>query len=168
VAQFGSIPLRSGQPIVPSLKVTSSTFPDGAIPNRCSCHGEDISPELAWTPPPGPAQSFTLIVTDPDSSPPDFVHWVLYALPPGTHVLPEGLPPKGRLADDSRQGRNDFGAIGYRGPCPPGDSPHRYVFTVYALDSKMDVPPGATKDQIMRVMRGHILAWGALVGRYPR
>ncbi|HXW57518.1 MAG TPA: YbhB/YbcL family Raf kinase inhibitor-like protein [Candidatus Cybelea sp.] len=161
------MPLRSAQPIVESLKVTSSTFPNGAIPDRSTCHGQDISPELAWTPPPERAHSLALIVTDPDSSPPDFVHWVLYDLPPGTHELAEGVPPNERLADDSRQGRNDFDTIGYRGPCPPGDSPHRYVFTVYALDLKMDVPPGATKDHIVRAMRGHILARGELLGRYP-
>jgi Raf kinase inhibitor-like YbhB/YbcL family protein len=168
VAHLGCHQPVSEQRIEPLLKLTSSTFPEGRIPERCSCHGQDISPALAWTQPPRSAESFVLTLTDRDSSPRDFVHWVLYDLPSATHELREGVPPSERLADDSRQGQNDFDTIGYRGPCPPGDAPHRYVFTIYALDSKIDLPPGATKDQIVRAMSGHIVARGELEGRYPR
>jgi Raf kinase inhibitor-like YbhB/YbcL family protein len=168
IGQFACNQLVTERQILRSLELTSSTFSGGAIPDRCSCHGQNISPELAWTTPPARTESFALIMTDKDSSPPDFVHWVLYDLPLGTREIREGVPTKERLTDGSRQGRNNFQGVGYGGPCPPGDSSHRYVFTLYALDSKLSVPPGATKEEILMAINGHIVAEGRLVGRYPR
>jgi hypothetical protein len=78
------------------------------------------------------------------------------------------VPTQGQLADGSRQGRNDFGEIGYGGPCPPGHSPHHYVFTLYALDAKLNLPVGATRAQVESAMRGHTLAGGELIGLYQR
>jgi hypothetical protein len=150
------------------LKITSSSFQRGQIPKRFSCHGADLSPQLAWTAPPPGTASFALIVTDPDAPGGVFVHWVLYDLAAGTRELPEGLPSEGQLADGSRQGRNDFGNIGYGGPCPPPGSPHHYVFTLYALDAKLNLARGATRAQVESAMRGHILARGELVGLYQR
>jgi Raf kinase inhibitor-like YbhB/YbcL family protein len=112
--------------------------------------------------------SFALIVTDPDAPGQTFVHWVLYGLPAETRALPEALPGIGQLADGGRQGRNDFGDLGYGGPCPPPGSPHHYVFTLYALDAKLNLPVGATRAQVEAAMQGHILASGELIGVYRR
>ncbi len=167
-AQVGCTQLATSKQVAPSLALKSSSFPTGLIPDLDSCHGQNISPELSWSSPPRRTQSLALIVTDKDSSPANFVHWVLYDLPPEMGELREGIPKDQQLADGSRQGRNDFGGIGYGGPCPPGDAPHRYVFALYALASKVNLAPGATRDQILETMKGHIIAKGELVGRYPR
>jgi hypothetical protein len=93
---------------------------------------------------------------------------VLYNLPAGTRAIPEGLPALGQLPDGALQGRNDFGEIGYGGPCPPPGSPHHYVFTLYALDAKLNLPVGATRAQVEAAMQGNILARGELIGLYQR
>jgi Raf kinase inhibitor-like YbhB/YbcL family protein len=113
-----------------------------------------------------------LIVEDPDAPGGTFTHWVLFDLPPETKGLGEGIPPEGevRLAPAgaaARQGKNDFGKLGYGGPCPPRGT-HRYVFLLYALDAPLNLKPGATRDQLLRAMKGHILAEGRLMGRYSR
>jgi hypothetical protein len=151
-----------------TMKITSTSFQGSQIPAKFTCNGAGISPQLAWTAPPAGTQSLALIVTDPDAPRGTFVHWVLYDLPAGTQSLPEGLPTQGQLADGSRQGRNDFGEIGYGGPCPPGHSPHHYVFTLYALDGKLNLPVGATRAQVESAMQGHTLARGELIGLYQR
>ncbi len=112
--------------------------------------------------------SFALIVTDPDAPGRTFIHWVLYDLPAGARRLPEGLPSQDKLADGARQGSNDFAKIGYGGPCPPPKSTHRYFFTLYALDAKLNLPAGATRAQVEAAMQGHILARGELIGLYQR
>jgi Raf kinase inhibitor-like YbhB/YbcL family protein len=96
------------------------------------------------------------------------VHWVLYDLPAAAQALPEGLPGVGQLTDGSRQGRNDFGDLGYGGPCPPPGSPHHYIFTLYALDAKLNLPVGATRAQVEAATQGHILASVRLVGLFQR
>ena len=172
VAQLGcSHPATELDPSF-SLKVVSSSLSGDAIPDKCTCGGEDISPELSWKTPPAGTQSFVLVVTDKDSPFGPligyFVHWELYDLPADKRELPEGIPSQEQLPDGSRQGRNDFDKVGYGGPCPPGKSPHRYSFVVYALDRRLNLPGGATEKQILRAMNGHILAKGELVGRYQR
>ena len=150
------------------MKLTSTSFQGNQIPAQFTCNGMGISPQLTWNAPPAGTASFALIVTDPDAPGRTFLHWVLYDLPAGTRALPEGLPTHGQLADGSRQGRNDFGNIGYGGPCPPGHAPHHYVFTLYALDAKLNLPVGATRAQVEAAMQGHILARGELVGLFQR
>jgi Raf kinase inhibitor-like YbhB/YbcL family protein len=124
------------------------------------------------------AQSLVLLVDDPDSSPPGFVHWVIYNIPPTASGLPEGVPPDATLPDGALQGVNDFapfgqgtfpgGApinlIGYDGPCPGGE--HRYVFTLYALDAPLALPAEATMGQVQEAMAGHILAQAELIGLF--
>lgn len=150
------------------LHLASPSF-SGAIPGRyASCPGHsNLSPALTWDAPPAATRSFALLVTDPDAPMGTFTHWILWNLPPETRSLPESIPTQPQLSSGARQGRNDFGSIGYGGPCPPGRSAHRYVFDLYALDATLDVPPGATKPQLLRALRGHILATGRLIGRYP-
>lgn len=95
-----------------------------------------------------------------------WVHWVLYDLPVYTSRLAEGIAKDLQLPNGARQGKNDFGKIGYNGPCPPRAKTHRYFFKLYALDSKTDLRPGATKNDLERAMKGHVLAQAELVGRF--
>jgi len=151
------------------MNLTSTSFHDGSrIPVKYTCSGANLSPQLAWSAPPAATVSLAMIVTDPDAPRGTWVHWVLYNLPAGTRALPERLPALGQLPDDALQGRNDFGEIGYGGPCPPPGSPHHYIFTLYALDAKLNLPVGATRAQVEAAMQGHILASGRLVGTYQR
>ncbi|MGA7521867.1 MAG: YbhB/YbcL family Raf kinase inhibitor-like protein [Acidobacteriaceae bacterium] len=150
------------------LHLTSPSF-SSTIPGRyASCSGQTgNSPALAWGAPPAGTRSFVLIVTDPDAPFTPFTHWLLWNLPPDTRALPESIPTQPQLPSGARQGRNDFGHIGYGGPCPPGRSAHRYFFDLYALDTTLTLPPGASKKQLVQAMQGHILAAGQLIGRYP-
>jgi Raf kinase inhibitor-like YbhB/YbcL family protein len=162
----GSATLGEG---TPTLELTSSSFRGGEMPKEFTCDGGDGSPELAWGAPPARTQSFALIAVDRDSPLGyAFVHWVLYDLPAEKRELPEGLPKQEQLPDGSRQGRNDFDKTGYVGPCPPGKSPHRYVFALYALDSRLNLPAGATRSKVENALKGHVLAHGELIGRYQR
>jgi Raf kinase inhibitor-like YbhB/YbcL family protein len=163
----------------PELAISSSAFPPGGtIPNQYSCFGQNLSPPLEWVGVPSDAQSLVLLVDDPDSSPPRFVHWVIYNIPPAAGGLPEGVPPDATLPDGALQGVNDFapfgegvfpgGAevnlVGYDGPCPGGE--HRYVFALYVLDVPLDLPAEATRVQVQEAMAGHVLAQAELTGLF--
>jgi len=149
-----------------ALVVTSSSFASGRIPAKFTCNGAEMTPQLAWSEPPAGTASFALIVTDPDAPGGTFTHWVLYDLPTVKRELPEGLPKLGQFEDGARQGGNDFGEVGYGGPCPPGKAAHHYVFTVYALDTKLNLPVGATRGQVESALKGHVLARGELIAVY--
>ncbi len=152
-----------------ALKLTTTAFqPGAAIPKKFTCDGPDVSPALAWTDAPAGTQSFALIMDDPDAPVGTWVHWVLYNLPANARELAEGVPRQEELPSGARQGRNDFRKIGYGGPCPPGGPAHRYFFKLYALDSKTSLKPGATKADLEKAMKGHILAQAELIGRYQR
>lgn len=151
-----------------TLQLTSSSIPDGSIPRAYTCDGADTSPRLSWTAPPPTTKSLALIVIDPDAPQGTFVHWVLYNLPASTRELPEGLPGQEQLPDGSRQGLNDFPKMGYGGPCPPRNSRHRYLFILYAVDTKLDLPPGVTRKQVEEALKGHVVAHGELTARYGR
>lgn len=139
---------------------------DGFIEEKFTCDGADISPELAWTEPPAGTKALALIMDDPHAPRGTFVHWVLYDLPPDTRSLAERLAKDRQLANGARQGRNDFGKIGYKGPCPPKGASHRYFFKLYALDAKTNLKAGGSKSELERVMKGHILAQTEMSGRY--
>ncbi|HYL09956.1 MAG TPA: YbhB/YbcL family Raf kinase inhibitor-like protein [Candidatus Acidoferrales bacterium] len=152
-----------------AMKLSSTAFePSGSIPRQFTCDGADLSPALAWSDAPAGAQSFALIADDPDAPMGTWVHWVLYDLPAAARDLAEGVAKQGQLSSGARQGRNDFGRIGYGGPCPPRGSAHRYFFKLYALDAKLNLKPGASKSDVERAMQGHILAHAELLGRYSR
>jgi Raf kinase inhibitor-like YbhB/YbcL family protein len=154
---------------VAKLQVTSSAFSQGeAIPVKYTKDGEDHSPPLVWSMPPGGTASVAVICDDPDAPRGTWVHWVLFNLPGDQRSLDEGIPAKGALADGSLQGKNDFGDLGYGGPSPPPGKPHRYFFKVYALDTRLALREGATKDQLLAAMRGHVLSDGELMGTYQR
>ncbi len=152
-----------------TIKLTSPDFPAGGkIPKELTCDGADRSPQLSWTPPPSGTESFALIADDPDASVMIWVHWVIYDLPASATSLPRGAQKTEHLADGSKQGRNDFKRIGYGGPCPPAGKPHRYFFKLYALDKKLGLASGATKQEVERAMQGHIVAQAELMGIYGR
>ncbi|MGH9863161.1 MAG: YbhB/YbcL family Raf kinase inhibitor-like protein [Candidatus Acidiferrales bacterium] len=152
-----------------TLELKSPAFsPGGDIPKKFTCDGPDLSPALSWTDPPVGTQSFTLIVDDPDAPVGTWVHWVFYDLPPSARSLPEARPKTSDLEGGARQGRNDFGRIGYGGPCPPPGPPHRYFFKLYALSAELGLKPGATKADVEKAMKGKILAQAELMGRYKR
>jgi Raf kinase inhibitor-like YbhB/YbcL family protein len=96
------------------------------------------------------------------------VHWVIYGLPLDARELPEGVPPDETVLGGACQGKNDFGRLGYGGPCPPPNGAHRYYFTLYALDVELELAPGASKDELLAAMQGHVLSGGQLVGLYRR
>jgi Raf kinase inhibitor-like YbhB/YbcL family protein len=150
------------------MQVISSAFNQmQPIPAAHTCDGADISPPLAWSDIPAKAKSLALICDDPDAPHGTWVHWVAYDLPPTCKGLPEGVEKSDTLTIGGKQGRNDFLEIGYNGPCPPGGT-HRYFFKVYALDAVLGLPPGKTKKEIEKAMKGHILGEGELVGTYKR
>ena len=152
-----------------SFQIVSPAFSaGGTIPKKFTCDGPDDSPQLTWTDPPAKTQSFALIMDDPDAPVGTWVHWVIYDLPANSRELAEGVARQEQLPSGARQGRNDFGKIGYGGPCPPPGKPHRYFFKLYALDAKLGLQPGAKKPDVERAMQAHILAQTELMGRYAR
>ena len=150
------------------IKVTSTAFEEGGmIPKQYTCDGTDVSPPLAWTSVPEGTKTIALICDDPDAPMGTWVHWVLFNLPADVKELPENVQPQKSLETGAMQGTNDFRKIGYGGPCPPGGT-HRYYFKLYALDSELNLQAGATKRELLKTMKGHILAEGQLMGRYRR
>ena len=152
-----------------TIRLTSSAFTKGgSIPEEYTCDGVNVSPPLAWTHLPAATQSLALTVDDPDAPSGIWVHWLLFNLPPETASLPIGVPTTDTLPSGARQGSNDYGKIGYGGPCPPSGKPHRYVFTLYALDTLLDLPSGAMRRMLINAISGHILDQGELIGTYAR
>jgi Raf kinase inhibitor-like YbhB/YbcL family protein len=153
-----------------ALSVTSKTI-RGAIPKEQSEYADGVSPEISWNHVAG-AKSYALILEDPDAkAPKPFVHWVAYNIPADVTTLPEGLQEQPRLTEPEGllQGKTSRGSVGYFGPRPPvGDPPHHYHFQVFALDSALEVPPGAERDDVLKAMNGHVLAAGELVGTYQQ
>ena len=151
------------------LEISSNSFPEqGNIPKQFTCDAEDRSPELHWSKPPAGTKSLALIADDPDAPAGTWVHWVLFNLPADTQDLPEGVPKQDALDNGAVQGTNDFGKVGYGGPCPPPGKPHRYFFKVYALDTNLSLKTGAKKADVEGSMKGHILAQGEWMGKYGR
>ena len=152
-----------------NLQITSTAFAEGQpIPDQFTCAGQDVSPPLQWTGAPAGTKSFAFIADDPDAPMGTWVHWVIYNLPPTMTSLAENTPPSPELPDGSKQGVNDFGNIGYGGPCPPPGKPHRYFHKIYALDTALNLRSGATKKELLRAMSGHVLGEGQLMGTYQR
>ena len=151
------------------ITLTSSAFREGeTIPKQYTGDGKDISPPLHWDAVPEGTNSIALICDDPDAPRGTWVHWVLFNMPGDTRQLAEGIPAEKVLGNGARQGKNDFGKIGYGGPAPPRGKPHRYFFKLYALDTQIDLPAGVNKEKVVAAMEGHILAEGQLMGKYAR
>lgn len=141
--------------------------PEGMIPERFSCNGEDLAPELMWSSPPEGTQSLALVFNDPDAGSQGWVHWVLFNLPPDLRGLPEGQSAEA-IPAESVNGANSWGTGGYGGPCPPPGSTHRYVFSLYALDTALDLPEGSTRAEVLAAIEGHVLAEAELAGSFRR
>jgi Raf kinase inhibitor-like YbhB/YbcL family protein len=137
------------------------------VPNDFTCEGRNISPRIDVK---GlDAVSMAVVVDDPDSSSGSFTHWIIWNIEP-MEVIPEGIPRDATTTSPIKadQGTNNFGQIGYLGPCPPPGKPHRYVFRVYGLDRKLDLRPGATRRELEAAMKGHIVQQGMAVATYGR
>jgi hypothetical protein len=132
------------------------------IPQKYTCDGEDVSPPLVIDNVPEGTESLALIMDDPDAPAGTWVHWVVWNISPGMGNTPGGSVPPGAV-----QGKNSWGRVGYGGPCPPSGT-HRYFFKLYALDSKLALQEGATKGQLEKAMKGHLLEEAELVGLYTR
>ena len=145
--------------------------PGSAIPAKHSEYKDGLSPPLSWTAIPG-ARSYAIVMEDPDAKPiTPFVHWVAWNIPGNVTSLPEGLQEQMRLTvpHGLMQGKTSRGSVGYYGPRPPvGDPPHHYHFQVLALDTLLDLPPGADRDQLLAAAKGHVIAKGELVGTYQQ
>jgi Raf kinase inhibitor-like YbhB/YbcL family protein len=150
------------------MEIKSSAFGSGEmISSKYTCDGADFSPPLEWAASPAGTKSFALICDDPDAPMGTWVHWVIYDIPPTATMLAEGITREKDLPGGGTQGINDFRKIGYGGPCPPGGT-HRYFFKLYALDTMLGLKSGITKDQLLKAMRGHILAEAQIMGTYKR
>ena len=150
-----------------SISVRSSSFADGnSIPQKFTCDGAGISPDIQLPQPPSGTRSFLLVMDDTDAS--GFVHWLLYNIPADTRDIPEAASSPNRLPAGVTEGENSLNNTGYFGPCPPGSNPHHYVFRLYALDANLNLPAGQTKRQVGAAVKGHVLAAGSLSGLYTR
>lgn len=150
------------------MKIESSSFTQGQpIPQKYTCEGGDVSPELRWSNAPDGTKTFALIADDPDAPAGTWVHWVIYNISPNTHELREGVQ-KSATTSAGEQGLNDFRKVGYGGPCPPPGKAHRYFFKLYALDTQLPMKPGTTKKDLEAAMQGHILANVEIMGTYQR
>jgi Raf kinase inhibitor-like YbhB/YbcL family protein len=141
-----------------ALSLSSPAFSAGvSIPQRFTCDGQDVSPPLRWSGVPVRARSLAVELQDLDAPGGVFTHWLLWNLPVRTRRLPAHV--SWRL-----QGRNSFGHIGYSGPCPPQGSTHHYVFTLFALSSKLTLPRGSSSSRLHAAIRGRLVSRATLVG----
>lgn len=154
---------------VPQLDVSSPAFSPGKpIPKEYTCDGADRSPALRWEGVPAGAQSLAILMQDPDAPGGTFTHWILVNLPASLNEIPGGLPAEENVLDGALQGKNDFGRLGYGGPCPPAGKAHHYIFTVYALDQMLSLDKAPSRDPFLQAIQGHVLAAGQLTGTYQR
>ena len=152
-----------------SFAIRTTAFSDGGvIPRMYSCDGANLSPALSWKDAPNGTQSLALIVDDPDAPGGTWTHWIVWNIPAKVTALRQGVPATAVLDNGARQGKNDFGRIGYGGPCPPPGKPHRYYFKLFALDAHLDLKAGADRSDLEQAGKRHILAQTKLMGTYKR
>ena len=152
-----------------SLSVTSPALEAGEqVLSEFTCDGADRSPPLEIGDVPEDAVSLAVVVDDPDAPGGTFTHWLLWNLPPDRTSIPKGVPaePVVDSLGGARQGANDFGDIGYGGPCPPSGEVHTYRFTAYALDGTLAVDPGASADAVLPAIEDRRIAFGRLRAEY--
>lgn len=148
------------------MKLMSSAFENyDNIPVKYTAQGEDVSPPLRWQDIPDGTRSLVLICDDPDAPKGTWDHWLIYNIPTTIATLPEGL--KDTLPHDIRSCRNSWEKNEYGGPNPPSGS-HRYFFTLYALDTVLQLPDDTKKADLLKEMESHVLADANLVGLYER
>lgn len=163
----------------PTLRLMSTdiragaTIPNAHVFNGMDCKGNNISPELHWTGAPAGTKSFALTMYDPDApTGSGWWHWIVYNIPASVARLPNGAGDKGKnlLPAGTVMGNGDAGMSAYQGPCPgKGDKPHRYIFTLYALNTdKIDVPAGASAAYVGYNLHMHQIAKATLTAMYGR
>lgn len=144
-----------------TLTVSSPSFKHNEmIPSRFTCEGSNINPELMIGDVPANAKSLALVMDDPDAPNGTFDHWIMWNIPAADKKIKENHAP-------GTEGKNGKGDSKYTGPCPPSGT-HHYHFKVYALDEKLDLKSGSTKQELENAMKGHIVAQGELVGLYKK
>lgn len=140
------------------LSLTTNAFENnGKIPERYTCDGQDIAPELAIENIPENTETLVLILDDPDAVPVAgkvWDHWIVFNIPSTGNIL------------EGTEGKNSFNSLGYGGPCPPSGQEHEYIFTVYSLDTTLDLEERSTKSEVEAAMQGHILEQAQLIGIY--
>jgi Raf kinase inhibitor-like YbhB/YbcL family protein len=149
------------------FRLSSPAFAEGGtIPRLHTCEGADLAPALEWSGEPAGTASFALVVDDPDAPVGTWNHCLLWDLPASTHALPQGF----KAGQAGQSGVNDFGKLGYGGPCPPkGHGPHRYFFRLYALKvPSLGLRWGAKRAELNRALQGLVLAEAQYMGRYER
>lgn len=163
-------------PAGPGLTLTTTAFEDGGIiPNKytMSAGSAAVSPKLEWSHVPENTVSFALILHDPDTSiqktTEEVLHWLIFNIPGSARELSEGVPATAQLPDGAIQGKNRRGGVGYMGMGAGAAGPyHHYTFELFALDTKLDLGPDATREDVLKAMNGHILGKGVVFGRFHR
>lgn len=145
------------------LSISSSIFEDnGNIPGKYTCDGANVNPPLKIENVPPGAKSLVLVLDDRDAPKGTFVHWVLWNIPPDTKEIKENSAPQAAVP-----GLTDFKKRKYGGPCPPSRT-HRYVFKIYALDTRLNLNPKSSKKDVEKAMKGHVIAEAQMTGLYKR
>ena len=164
-----------GGPQGPGLTITSPDFEDGGvIPNKYTqADASPVSPKLEWTHVPAGTMSFVLILHDPDVAlgrkTDDVLHWMIFNIPGTATGLPGGVPAEAKLEDGTINAKNLRGGVGYMGPgAPPAGPYHHYTFELFALDTKLELGPDASRADVLAAMQGHILGKGVLEGRFHK
>ena len=141
---------------------------NGEIPARYSCEGENISPELTWSGAPKGTKSFALVLHDPDAPHRGgYTHWVVFNIPADVTNIAENVPKQANFPGGGTQGKNDSGGTGYTGPCPPSGS-HRYYFHLYAVDGKLSLSQGATREDLEKALKNHTRGQAEYMGKYKK
>jgi Raf kinase inhibitor-like YbhB/YbcL family protein len=154
-----SMTLAKGEP----MKLTSPSFQNGQpLPETCAYRGKNLSPTLTMENIPGETKSLALIVDDPDASVGNWNHWLVWNIAPSTTHIGEGKIPAAATI-----GRNDFGNNQFDGPAPPSGT-HRYVFKLFALNKTLDIKTGASRDQLLAVIKGDVIAEAELMGTFAK
>lgn len=143
------------------LTVSSPDLPAGVFPREFTCDGANRLPRLEWSMPPPGTQELAIEMLDPDAPGGTFTHWLVYGIPPGISSL-------AAVPAEAAEGVNDFGRLGYGGPCPPRGAAHHYHFVVLALDTRLGLAGGMTRRELESRSHGHVLANGELVVTYRR
>lgn len=152
-----------------SISLSSPAFNRGSdIPVEFTCDGEDVSPPLRWTDIPEGAKSLAIVMDDPDAPGSIFRHWSVYDIPAATRTIKQGQTSDPQLENTIKQGTNDFGTMGYGGPCPPSGEEHEYTFFIYALTGHLELSPGASASDLTMALQGKVIGTGSFTGMYAR
>jgi Raf kinase inhibitor-like YbhB/YbcL family protein len=165
--QPATIPSASGVPSDTLSLHIDSLAPGSLLPNDYTCTGASESPEVSWSGIPSGTKSLVLILEDPDAPSGTFTHWLVYNIPPVTGSIGRAQSGQKVLANGAQQGDNSAGSRGYYPPCPPIGTTHRYVFTLYAVDTEISQPT-ANRESIVSSLVGHTLGTSRFVTSFKR